>query len=109
MFVDEKAVGEKQPVKTGMLKLSEAVRANGYERFSDPNECVLGRAFRAVAGMSVNEAADQSNPKICGGNYPQAVSNLYGVPLRVCLEAEQMCLHRRTPSMIADWLESKGF
>lgn len=60
MFVDEKAVGEKEPVKVGTLKLSEAIRIGASKRpqcvgryFSDYGEsCAIGAAAEALFGVN---------------------------------------------------------
>lgn len=85
-------------------RLSEVVREVGYGRFADFEDCVLGRAYRALTGESVI-AGTVRNPQ---GLLVGLVSRAFGAPAEACATAENMCLHKCPPSEIAAWLESRG-
>lgn len=112
MFLDEKTQGEAAPVKTGTLKLSEAIRAAGYGDWKDYNDCVLGRAYRRLTGRSLLEDGKvyAESVKWHRDAFSDFVGDVFGVPRKLTDKAERMCFNERhTPNQIADWLESQGF
>lgn len=111
MFLDDKPQGKPGERDTGpkVLKLSDVVRECGYEKFSNPDECVLGRAFRKATGLSVFQAYYANDPRIPAGDYQAAVSYLYAVPIDICRGAETQCMQRVPAGRIADWLEARGY
>lgn len=104
MFVDEKTQGEVKPVQVGTLKFSTAVRIHGYGEPDDYKDCVLGRAYAAFHGHRKNEGKVSDMR-----NYRLAVAEDFGVPLQAADAAENMCMSGKSPSQIADWLESQGY
>lgn len=107
MFIDTdtKELGEVQaPVR--VLKLSEAIREAGYGKWSEPTDCVLGRAYKHVMGHSHRDRSDFGLPRL---NYQQAAVEAFGVPRQVCEEAEFMCLDKKPASEIADHVKAQGY
>lgn len=105
MFVEEKAVGEEQPVKLGTLKLSEAIRAGAKLRqqcrdnyYSRGRSCALGAAW---------EGAGQPKQYISG----IAVVRHFGLPddNRVLSGIIVRNDAGHTREEIADWVEAQGF
>lgn len=109
MFLDEKTQGEAAPVKTGTLKLSEAIRIGAKLRpqglghaFKDGKSCAWGAAYEGVGG-EYNESLGYSN-LVCDylpSHFMQAFGT--GEYSIACMNDNGM-----TREAIADFLEARG-
>jgi|SRR6185436_2646324 len=113
MFVEEKSVGEQQPVKVGTLKFSEAIRIGARIRpqctgrmFARGRSCALGAAYEAVFGPPPENAWDPSDKAHWTlGPCLSKLSERFGQSV---YEVWSKNDHGWTREEIADWLESQG-
>lgn len=124
MFVDEKAVGEKQPVKLGTLKLSEAIRIGAAKRpkcqglFNDGGSCAIGAAYEAFGGDPASTLDDTEGAWhfICQRISFDEYTEIYSDEGRLTPLWEEIYMRNdgdgrkeSTREEIADWLESQGY
>lgn len=115
MFVDEKAAGEKEPVKVGMLKLSEAIRKGkpivGTES-TNFSFCVIGCAWAGVKGerLSIGDLSRiyHDNQKEFLEHCGIAILRDLGYPPELGPTVSRMHTTGMPALQIADWLESRG-
>lgn len=112
MFVEHKEVGEETRVPAKLPRLSEIVREHGYGRWFEYSDCVLGRAYRAwTGGKDLGNDGylfDRENAPD-GLTHTWRATQTFGIPFDIVSETELMCIGRKTPTQIADWLEAKGY
>lgn len=94
-------------------KLSDIVRENGYGDDMDYNDCVLGRAYKAMTGRSLQTDGSDYSWKGRGEKgkpFVRQFAIAAGIPFGIAYKVEKMCMHeRKSPAEIADWLESQGY
>lgn len=117
MFVDEKAVGEKTPVKIGTLKLSEAIRVGARLRpkcdtypFSGGKSCAIGAAYEANFGHPGGSRTWQMSSEHDGKMILNRLGDHYGMWF---YSLSSKIWNRNdageSRESIADWLESLGY
>lgn len=113
MFLDEKTQGEAAPVKTGALKLSEAIRI-GHRMIEEDHEhfltagrgCALGAMWVGM-GRSEDEWKSIFAPKGPIEGW-RLMSHELGVPLALAESISERHCFGELRLSIADWLESEG-
>lgn len=113
MFVDEKAAGEKTPLKVGTLKPSEAIR-RGHSMIEEDDGkflsagrgCALGAMWVGM-GRSEGEWAKLFDPKGPIDGW-RLMSSELGIPLDLSRRINNLHCSGRPRLAIAAMLESEG-
>lgn len=114
MFVDEKAAGEKEPLKVGTLRLSEAIRI-GKETVIQGNErmtftfCALGCAWAGIKGEEMGFkdlcAMRDSQPSL---DWPGRIATTLGFPAELGERVNSLHCRNMSALAIAATLEAEG-
>ena len=88
-------------------KLSQIIRQFGYGKYTDISDCVLARSYRIATGGDL--CMDGFNFPYSGRHFVAHAAKTFSIPYDVADETETMCMNRKPPKEIADWLESQGY